>query len=280
MRVKSSGRCVMLALAAAVCTTACAKAPPPEPTQSGRTVNGHTYTDAPVDVKLGPNSFRIPANYLDSQIAPWPGEGVSLVIEWPEMGPSAPGARANPRTNDFRKEIKALVDYIDRAPIETALERRSSNDATTPAESIERNDPRDRLDLRIAQPEVMGLTPYAIDEAKMGMYARAYESRYGKATPRNPRYEADWYIARSPSGSISTFIKCDSRKFRSGDGIALDAGQISDVPGEDVASCVHDIVDVDHSLYISLNYPRAFLGDWKRIEDAFRSVIKRTSVPL
>lgn len=44
-------------------------------TQTGRTLNGHTYTDAPVDVKLGPNTFRIPANYLDSQIAPWPGRG-------------------------------------------------------------------------------------------------------------------------------------------------------------------------------------------------------------
>ena len=54
-------------------------------TPTGRTINGHTYTDAPVDVKLGPNTFRIPANYLDSQIAPWPGEGVTLVIEWPDM---------------------------------------------------------------------------------------------------------------------------------------------------------------------------------------------------
>ncbi len=249
-----------------------------EATQTGRTINGHTYTDAPVDVKLGPHTFRIPANYLDSQIAPWPGDGVSLVIEWPDMGPSAPGARANPRTNDFRKEIKALVNYIDRAPIVTALERRSSNEATTEVDSIERNDPRDRLDLRVAQPEVMGLTPYAIDEAKMGTYQQAYVSEYGKETPRNPRYEGDWYVARSPTGAISTFIRCDSRKFRAGDGIRLDAGQISDVPGEDVASCVHDIVVVDHSLYISLNYARAFLGDWKKIEDAVRSLIKRAAV--
>lgn len=58
---------------------------------TGRTINGHTYSDAPVDVKLGPNTFRIPANYLDSQIAPWPGEGVTLVIEWPDMTPLRPG---------------------------------------------------------------------------------------------------------------------------------------------------------------------------------------------
>ncbi len=29
---------------------------------TGRTINGHTYSDAPVDVTLGPNTFRIPAN--------------------------------------------------------------------------------------------------------------------------------------------------------------------------------------------------------------------------
>ncbi len=59
----------------------------PDNVTTGRTINGHTYSDAPVDVKLGPNTFRIPANYLDSQIAPWPGEGVTLVIEWPGMTP-------------------------------------------------------------------------------------------------------------------------------------------------------------------------------------------------
>lgn len=57
---------------------------------TGRTINGHTYSDAPVDVKLGPNTFRIPANYLDSQIAPWSIEVVTLVIEWPDMTPPRP----------------------------------------------------------------------------------------------------------------------------------------------------------------------------------------------
>jgi hypothetical protein len=181
MHVMSPGRCLTLALAVAVSAGACARPPSTEhernpamsgATQTGRTINGHTYTDAPVDVKLGPNTFRIPANYLDSQIAPWPGEGVTLVIEWPDMKPTPPGARANPRTNDFRKEIAVAIDYIDRAPIETSLERLSSNQASTEEGSVERGDPRDRLDLRIARPDVMGLTPYAIDETRMGFSRR------------------------------------------------------------------------------------------------------------
>ncbi len=246
-----------------------------ESAHTGRTINGHTYSDAPVDVKLGPTTFRIPANYLDSQIAPWPGEGVTLVIEWPDMTPTPPGARANPRTNDFRKEIAVSIDYIDRAPIETSLERLSSNEAITEAGSVERGNPKNRLDLRVAQPERLGLTPYAIDEAKMAVYSKAYEARYGKPYPRNPASEYDWYVARDPSGPLTTFIKCESVSFR-GDGVRLQGDQVVDEEGAVAAGCFHYFSDVENKLSISLNYKRAFLKDWKRMEEAIRDLLART----
>lgn len=244
---------------------------------TGRTINGHTYSDAPVDVKLGPNTFRIPANYLDSQIAPWPGEGVTLVIEWPDMTPTPPGARANPRTNDFRKEISVRINYIDRVPIETSLERHSSNEAITEANSVERRDPRQRLDLRLAQQDTLGLTPYAIDEAKMLTYSKEYEDRYGKPPIRNPAYEDDWYVARDSSGGLITFIKCDSTKFR-GDGVRLEGSEVIHEKGAVAASCVHYFSDIENKLSITLNYKRAFLKDWKHMEDAVRNVLARTKV--
>ena len=244
-------------------------------TQTGRTINGHTYTDAPVDVTLGPNTFRIPANYLDSQIAPWPGEGVTLVIEWPHMTPTPPGARANPRTNDFRKEISVAINYIDRVPIETSLSRLSSNEALTEAGSVERRDPRDRLDLRVAQPDTLGLTPYAIDETKMAVYARDYDTRYGKPPVRNPAYEDDWYVARDPSGTLTTFIKCETAAFR-GNGVRLEGNNVVDEEDSVAAGCVHYFVDVGNKLSITLNYKRAFFKDWKRMEEAVRDLLART----
>ncbi|WP_426787789.1 hypothetical protein [Xanthomonas campestris] len=286
MHMMSSGRCLALALAVAVTGSACARTPSPEQKRTspmsgtvttGRTINGHTYSDAPVDVKLGPNTFRIPANYLDSQIAPWPGEGVTLVIEWPDMTPTPPGARANPRTNDFRKEISVRINYIDRAPIETSLERHSSNDAITEANSVERQDPRQRLDLRLAQQDTLGLTPYAIDEAKMLAYSKEYEERYGKPPIRNPAYEDDWYVARDSSGGLITFIKCDSTKFR-GDGVRLEGAEVVHEKGAVAASCVHYFSDIENKLSITLNYKRAFLKDWKRMEDAVKTVLARTKV--
>ncbi|RFF49224.1 hypothetical protein [Xanthomonas campestris] len=286
MHMMSSGRCLALALAVAVTGSACARTPSPEQKRTspmsdtvttGRTINGHTYSDAPVDVKLGPNTFRIPANYLDSQIAPWPGEGVTLVIEWPNMTPTPPGARANPRTNDFRKEISVRINYIDRVPIETSLERHSSNEAITEANSVERRDPRQRLDLRLAQQDTLGLTPYAIDEAKMLAYSKEYEDRYGKPPIRNPAYEDDWYVARDSSGGLITFIKCDSTKFR-GDGVRLEGAEVVHEKGAVAASCVHYFSDIENKLSITLNYKRAFLKDWKRMEDAVKTVLARTKV--
>ncbi|MEA9824287.1 hypothetical protein VDF98_14310 [Xanthomonas campestris pv. raphani] len=286
MHMMSSGRCLALALAVAVTGSACARTPSPEQKRTapmsgtvttGRTINGHTYSDAPVDVKLGPNTFRIPANYLDSQIAPWSIEVVTLVIEWPDMTPTPPGARANPRTNDFRKEIHASMNYVDRVPIEGLLARYSSNEALTEPDSVERGDPVDRLDLRIAQPETLGLTPYAIDEEKMAVYVKAYEAHYGKPPTRNPAFEDDWYVARDSSGNLTTFIKCDSKKYR-GDGVRLEGSEVVHEKGAVAASCVHYFSDIENKLSITLNYKRAFLKDWKRMEDAVKEVLVRTKV--
>jgi hypothetical protein len=284
MRVMRSGPCLTLALAVAANACACARTPPTEQKGSsvvsdaahtGRTINGHTYSDAPVDVKLGPTTFRIPANYLDSQIAPWPGEGVTLVIEWPDMTPTPPGARANPRTNDFRKEISVRIVHIDRVPIETSLKRLSSNEAITRDTSLERRDPRDRLDMRVAQPETFGLTPYAIDDSKMAAYTKEHLEHYGTLPVRNPAYERDWYIAQDAAGNLTTFIKCDSTAFR-GDGVQLVGNQVVDDDTPVAAGCVHYFSDIEDSLSITLDYKRAFLKDWKRMEDAVRAILARS----
>ncbi len=246
-----------------------------ESAHTDRTINGHTYSDAPVDVKLGPTTFRIPANYLDSQIAPWPGEGVTLVIEWPEMTPTPPGARANPRTNDFRREISVRIVHIDRVPIETSLKRLSSNEAITRDTSLERRDPRDRLDMRLPQPETFGLTPYAIDESKMAAYTKEHLEHYGTPPVRNPAYERDWYVAQDPAGNLTTFIKCDSTAFR-GDGVRLVGDQVVDDDAQVAAGCVHYFSDIEDRLSITLDYKRAFLKDWKRMEGAVRNVLEST----
>jgi len=273
--------CITLSLAVVAMCTGCTHArsadhpvdPPMAPDNTThRTVDGYTYTTAPVDVTLGPNTFRIPPNYLHSQIAPWPGEGVTIVLEWPDMTPTAPSARASPRTNDFRKEVRVVIDYVDRIPIHTAVERMTSNEAVTEPGSLERRDPRSRLDLRIAQAEMFGLTPYAIDEAKMAAYAREHAARYGKTPIRNPAFEEDWFVERDAAGVITTFIKCDTQAFR-GNGVHLEGDRVIGKIGEPVATCVHYFSDIGNTLSMRASYMRVFFKDWRKIERAARDVL-------
>lgn len=278
-------RSLLFGLAIATSASACARSVPDpertpamsEATQTGRTLRGYTYTDAPVDVQLGPHTFRIPANYLDSQIAPWPGEGVTLVIEWPGMTPTAPGARAHPRTNDFRKEISVAIRYVDRVSIDALLERRVSTEARTNEHAIERMDPRRRLDLRIPQATTFDLIPYTVDIRKMDAYIGQYTAHYGTPPGHGPASEDLWYVARGPGGSISTFIKCDSPQYR-GDGVRLQNGDVVTLEGEIAAGCVHYMVDVENSLSISFHYKRAFLPDWKGMETSVRSLLADAKV--
>jgi hypothetical protein len=280
-----SGCCLPVALAVALSASACARTPPTEQegksgiseaTETGRTVYRHTYTDASVDVKLGPNTFRIPANYFDSQIGPF-GEGMDLKLEWPAMTPTAPGARAAPRANDFLKEIAVSVDYIDRLPIEGAMARRVTNDGHTTEGSLERQDPSARLDLRVAQPERMGLTPYAINEELRVAYAHEQEAKTGRPFARNLSFEPDWYIARTENGEIATFIRCDNAAYRE-DGVLLEGEHVKPVDDTVSAQCTHYLVDVENSLSLTLSYKRAFVKDWKRIEDAVRGILTRYKV--
>lgn len=290
MSVRASDRCLALALAVALSQGACAqdgsngtgaRINMEGATEIGRTVGGRTYTNAPVEVKLGPNTFKIPSNYFDSQLGPWPGEGITLVIEWPDMKPTSPGARVDPRTNDFRKEITALVDYINRVPIETLLAVNASTDRVTAPGSMNARDPRDRLDLRVAQPDVMGLTPYAIDETKMAAFSKEYEAQEGKPPVRNPAFEKDWYVARDAKGQLTTFIKCDSHKFIPNDGARLEGSEIvTDMVGDDsrIADCTQYFVDIENKLSFSVYYYRVYLKDWKRIQETFLDLLKRSKV--
>ncbi len=247
-----------------------------EAVEQRRTINGHTYTRAPVEVELGPNTFRIPANYFDNQIGP-DGEGVALKLEWPNMGPTVSGARAAPRTNDFLKEISVSIDFIDRLPIEGAMARRVTNDGHTDEGSLQRRDPTARLELREPQAEWMGLTPYAINEDLRLAYARDQEAKTGRPFPRNLAFEPDWYVARSSNDAIATFIQCDNAQYRE-DGVVLEGNEVTPVDGTVSALCTHYFVDLDNSLSITLNYKRAFLKDWKRMEDAVRAILVQYKV--
>lgn len=287
MSAMSSGRCLTVALAIALSASACAKAPPTEKghketamfedASQSRTVDGYTYTTAPVVATLGPHRYAFPANLYEDQIGPAVGGGIGLTLMWPELKAASPGTRGSRTMVDHHRAISMAVDYIDRVPVSELLDRKTSTDATSEEGSVYRNDPRRRLDLRKPGPEQYGLTPYAVDEDRMAQFGRAYEQQTGMPAKRNPNFEDDWYIARSADGKLASFIKCD-QLIDGRDGLALDGDRIEIDEQIAVSGCSHYFVDADNALSVTLSYPRVFLKDWKAIEAAARGVLAQYKV--
>lgn len=248
-----------------------------ENTAESRTVDGYTYTTKPVEARIGPHRFAFPANYYDDQIGPAIGGGVGLTLMWPELVAAPPGTRSTRSMSDHHRAISMSIDYIDAVPIGDLLQRRTSTESKTEDGSIERQDPRYRLDMRKAAAERFGLTQYVIDEDRMVTYSAAYLDQRGSAPARNARYEEDWYIARSSGDTLSTFIKCD-QPHNGKQGLEIKDGALFSDGSDRVASCSHYFVDQTDSVSVTLTYPNVLLKDWKSIEDAARSVLARYKV--
>ena len=287
MSVLSPSRCIALALTVALSTTACAQGPSSEKTEKeaavtenpaeSRTVDGYTYTTKPVEARIGPHRFAFPANYYDDQIGPAIGGGVGLTLMWPELDAAPPGTRSTRSMSDHHRAISMSIDHVGAVPIGSLLQRRTSTESKTEDGSIERQDPRNRLDRRKPAPEQFGLTPYVIDEDRMAAYSKDHLDQRGRPPVRNPRYEDDWYIARSSGDTLSTFIKCDQPQ-NGRQGLEIKGAALVSDGADRVASCSHYFVDQADSLSVTLFYPSVLLKDWKSIEDVARNVLARYKV--
>lgn len=275
-------RLACAALVAALSATACAKAPSTEKdsngtmsedTSSSRTVGGHTYTTQPVEARLGPHRFMFPANLYYDQSGPLPDGGVMLTVFWPDFDAAPPGNRPVRSVEDSQRQVLIELNYLDRVPIADYLGRRSSNDATAEAGSLRSRNPAQRLELRDAQAERWGLTPYAINPVLMDAYVKDSESELGVPYRRNPALEPVWYVTRSTDGRLTTFISCDPAD-RVPDGLSVQGSALASTGAERIAMCRHSMVDVDNNITIEMGYARVMLHDWQRLESAVRALLR------
>lgn len=284
MSIMPAGRCLAVAIAAALSATAYAKAPTTgkggkeaamsENTAESRTLDGYTYTTKPVEARIGPHRFALPANYYDDQIGPAIGGGVGLTLMWPSLQAAPPGTRPTRSMADHYRAISVSIDYVDKVPVSGLLQRIASTEVTTEDGTIERTDPRRRLDLRIPGTPQFGLIPYTIDETRMDAYTQAYSKQRGEAPARNPRTEKEWYVGRSGDDGITTLIRCDQPLYGLS-GLVIEGELLVPDDAPEVASCTHNVVDIPDSLSMTIRYRRVLLKDWKAIEDAVRATMAR-----
>ena len=257
-----------------------ARVAPPSATETGAPAM-HTQSDEPAALqalhapdttpiaRIGPHRYRFPANAYADQRGPYPDGTVALILLWPSLEPAAPGrlpARGEP-DHDARVRIGVVATGADGA--DAALARLVSPD---PSEPAQRDDPARNLDLRLRGEAVHGLTPYAVDREAAIDFLRRRSDAAAPDAFEDPGF-GDWYLVRSGE-RLTTVIVCDDRRL--GDGLQVVDGRLRRIADADgIATCAHHFAIADGELLVSVDYPRAVLHDWRRVEDAVRGLFDR-----
>jgi len=231
------------------------------------------YNDRPVEARLGPHRYLIPANYFRDQIGPDFQGNFSLLVQWPDLQPLSPGERSKQDMETFAKQITISPYYVDRVPIETRL--RKSITPIVSEGSLSYQDPSEHLALRDEQPQLFGLTPYWVNSKKYGDYLELEEKEYGYPSRAELRDREDWYLARDSDGQLTTVIKCDSHL--QPDGFVIQGERVIR-DGHRSTGCDHEIAIVEDRILLSISYARVFLKDWKRIEQRARELLTQYRV--
>ena len=239
--------------------------PSPRPEWTG-------FHDQPVEACLGPNKFMIPMHYFTHQAGPDFQGSIGVSLRWPTLEPLSPGEAG---AEDFFEKhssnmIDVGVDYIDRIPIKNYLPN-----SIKPQHDFEIGDPAEDIDLRIKGEVIYGLTPYYADLMAIKKYLM--DNGYKNTSHENiVRNGDDWYLAFDAAGEVSTMITCDNREIP---GTRLIDGQLEDTqPGVNRGMCDHAFVMEKYKLIFRASYLRAYLQDWKRIEDTVRDLFEKTLV--
>src|SRR3546814_18110578 len=85
----------------------------------------------------------------------------------------------------------------------------------------------------------------------------------------------DWYVARDTEGAVSTVIKCDSHL--KPDGFIIQGERVIR-EGNRSTGCIHYFLMPEEKISFSVDYPRVFLRDWKRIEERARALLTQYQI--
>lgn len=232
------------------------------------------YNDQLKDACVGPHHFRFPANMFRDQMGPDFQGNFTLVLMWPDLQPAPPGKLNGQPFDQVMARVQISPDYVDRVPIETLLERFTH---MTYGGDSER-DPSSVLALRDRQADRFGLTPYYVNAQRFEDFQTEQNRRLGMKGRGKVENTSDWYLQRDDAGRLITFIRCDSHL--KPDGYTARNGTLVKNPNERTnAQCVHHFVMEDMKADVSIDYPRALLGEWKRFEDRARAMLVESRVP-
>lgn len=268
-------RCLLLLACMAI--AACAAVPPEASSTFSKAppakYRWEGYNDKLVEARLGPHRYMIPANYFRDQMGPDFQGNFTLMVQWPDLQPLAPGKRSQQDMETFQKSIAISPRYVDRVPMAGRLEKAIRPHASE--NTLAYQDPSERLDMMDEQPQRFGLTPYYVSRERFLAYAKLREREDGHPYRARLEDQEDRYLVRDAQGRLTTVIKCASHL--QPDGFTLQGNRLLRDDSPRVAICTHDFLIPQDKIALSLSYTRIFLEDWKRIEDRTRGLLKSTA---
>ena len=218
------------------------------------------YDDKPVEAALGGRTFAFPGNMYVRQQGPDSQGSVSLMLSWPDLKPYPPGAIVDPAWNEAY-----LDDAVGIQPL--VVEGRTPQDmldrSIQPHAWDDAADPSVQIRTRKEGASHFGLKPFYIDRSAL----RAYLEHRGAPVEESDLNSLgkDWYVAKDAAGHLTTFIQCSPRELK---GAALAGGHVETLPvGVDRGMCKHVFVMPEYGLWITITYLRAYLKDWKKMQD-------------
>lgn len=231
------------------------------------------YNEQLRDACVGPTHFRFPANMFRDQMGPSFQGYFTLVLMWPDLQPAAPGKLNGQPIEQVMARVQISPYHVDRVPIETVLER-----STRPIPGTESpQDPTRSLALRDRQPARFGLTPFYVNPQRFADFHADQSRRFGNKSRAKIEDTQDWYLRRDSTGRLATLIQCNSHL--EPDGYAIQGRQLVGNPSDQTsAQCTHEFVLEDLKTKISIDYPRALLGDWMRFETRARALFTENRV--
>ncbi|RMH87897.1 hypothetical protein EBB59_12210 [Lysobacter pythonis] len=247
-----------------------------EPLVIGPTVGDYTYTNAPKLARLGPHRFMIPANYFTDQIGPDFQGGMLMELVWPKLEAAPPGRIREMNRSEQNHLIQANFDYIDRRPLQEAMDSMIKRSGDDP---IQRQDPTDNISHRTRGEDVLGLERWYVSEADKARYLKLIEGQRDRyAWPVDPLSIEDWFVRRDTQGHVLTFIRCPPRARP--DGLIIQGARLVKDGNPRVPQCSHTFSMPEYGAAVDMHYPRVLMRDWARIEARYRELMAKFHIGI
>ncbi len=177
-----------------------------------------------------------------------------------------------------KRAISITARYLhpERITVPAAMQRTLL--PLDPESPAQRASPLENLAMRLQGDAVHdGLVPYYADLDAVERYLRNRHPGNARAHSRENTVQLskDWYIRRGPGGDPLSVIKCDNRELP--DGLVIEGPVVEDDPAvQRRAACDHQFALPTLGIVVEMSYARAFLPDWRRIEQRIEAIFRPT----